>query len=257
VLGRSAAIAPVSGTVFVGAGEDRERLTERTIIPLETQVDATDGRVALSFATTARGEYQSGDFWDGAFTIHQGTRASVAELRLVGEAPEVRYQARAAAARKRKRKRRRLWGSARGEFRTTGRHGAATVRGTRWLTEDRSTGTFIRVTEGAVFAEAFERADRRIVRAGESFLARPACVSRRNFRIRLRLPVGTRVRSARVFVNGRRAPVRRGRRYTARIDLRGVPQGLAEVRIRIVTARGAVLREVRDYQTCAGVREAG
>jgi hypothetical protein len=241
--------------VFVGTGADRERLTERTLVPLETEVDATDGRVALSLEQAERGQYQSGEFWDGAFTIHQGTRASVAELRLVGDAPEVRNQARAAA--RRRKKRRRLWGSARGEFRTTGRHGAATVRGTRWLTEDRSTGTFIRVTEGSVFAEAFERPDSRIVRAGESFLARPACVSRRNFRIRLRLPVGTRVRNARVMVNGRRAAVRRGDRYTARIDLRGVAQGLAEVRIRVVTARGVVLRDVREYQTCAGVREAG
>ena len=259
MLGRTAAVSPVSGRVFVGTGADRERLTERTIVPLETQVDATDGRVALSFELTERGQYQAGDFWDGAFTIHQGTQRSIAELRLVGEAPDIRPQARttqASTAARRRKKRRRLWGSASGQFRTTGRHGAATVRGTRWLTEDRSTGTFIRVVEGRVLAEAFERDDRRILNAGESFLARPACVSRRNFRIRLRLPIGTRVRSARVFVNGRRTAVRRGRRYSARVDLRGVPQGLARVRIRVVTRRGAVLREVREYQTCEGVRAA-
>ena len=46
---------------------------------------------------------------------------------------------------------RRLWGRDRGgRFRTRGRHGSATVRGTRWLTEDRCDGTLFKVTEGAI-----------------------------------------------------------------------------------------------------------
>jgi DNA-binding beta-propeller fold protein YncE len=251
ILGRTTAATPVSGTVLV----DGRPLTTRTIVPLETEIDVTEGSVELSFETAppdraTLGPFQEGTFGDGAFTIHQGFGDSLVELRLVGEAPPLADRAHATA----KRKRRRLWGRARGEFRTTGRHGAATVRGTRWLTEDRSTGTFIRVTEGSVLAEAFERGIRKIVHAPGSFLARPACVSRRNFRIRLRVPVGTRVRSARVFVNGRRVRVRRGARYTAPIDLRGTPRGRIEVRIRLRTANGTVLRETREYQTCAGVR---
>ena len=44
---------------------------------------------------------------------------------------------------------RRLWGSdSGGRFRTYGRHSQATVRGTRWLTEDRCDGTLTRVTAG-------------------------------------------------------------------------------------------------------------
>lgn len=248
-LGRTAAATPVSGTVTVGEGDDRHRLTKRTIIPVATLVDATDGEVELEFETTAHG-FQQGVFSDGAFTIHQGRDRTLVELRLAGEAPTTAGRARASAARKR----RRVWGSAKGEFRTTGAHGAATVRGTRWLTEDRPDGTFIHVVEGTVLAEAFERDHRRILHAGESFLARPGCVSRRNFRVHLRVPVGTIVRSARVTVAGRPVKVIRGGRLTVPIDLRGMPLGVVEVRIRLVTASGAVLRERRTYRTCRGAR---
>jgi DNA-binding beta-propeller fold protein YncE len=249
-LGRTAAATPLSGTVFVEQGDRRRRLTRRTIVPVETLVDTTDGEVELVFETTA-GDFQRGVFDSGAFTIHQGRERSLAELRLAGEAPEATSGRALASAR---RKRRRVWGSASGEFRTSGRHGAATVRGTRWLTEDRADGTFIKVVEGSVLAEAFERDHRRIVRAGESFLARPACASRRNFRIHLRVPVGTRVRSARVIVAGERVRLLPGKRLTAPIDLRGMRQGVVEVRIRVVTATGTVLRETRTYRTCLGAR---
>jgi hypothetical protein len=249
-LGRTAAVTPVSGTVFVGEGQDRRRLTGRTIVPMATQLDATDGEVELVLETVAQG-FQRGVFSEGAFTVHQGRERSLVELRLTGEAPAAGDAARATVQRKR---RRRVWGSADGEFRTSGRHGAATVRGTRWLTEDRPDGTFIRVVEGSVLAEAFEREQRRVLDAGESFLARPACASRRNFRIRLRVPIGTSVRDARVIVAGRRVAVSRGNRLTAPIDLRGLRRGEVNVRIRIVTTTGAVLRENRTYQTCVGAR---
>ena len=53
------------------------------------------------------------------------------------------------AARRRITRVRRLWGRDRGgRYRTYGRHSHATVRGTRWLTEDRCLGTYTRVTEG-------------------------------------------------------------------------------------------------------------
>ena len=247
-LGRTAAATPVSGTVLV----DGRPLGERTIVPVATEIDATDGRVELVFETTA-GEFQEGTFSSGSFTIHQGRDRSLVELRLTGEAPEA-DDAEGAARTSARRKRRRVWGRGSGDFRTTGRHGSATVRGTRWLTEDRATGTFIRVVEGSVLAHAFDRNVRRIVDAGESFLAKPACVSRRAFRIRLRVPIGTAVRSARVLVAGRRVRVMQGARITAPVDLRGLPRGTVDVRIRVVTRSGAVLRETRTYQTCLGAR---
>jgi hypothetical protein len=247
-LGRTAAATPVSGTVFLGEGDNRRRLTARTIVPIATQVDATDGEVELVFETVEH-DFQRGVFSDGSFTIHQGRERSLVELRLTGETDAGRATASAV-----QRKRRRVWGKADGEFRTTGRHGAATVRGTRWLTEDRPEGTFIRVVEGSVLAEAFERNVRKVLHAGDTFLARPACISRRNFRIRLRVPVGTAVRSATVTVGGRRVRVLRGARITAPVDLRGRRRGLIAVRIRVVTSTGAVLRETRSYRTCVGAR---
>lgn len=255
-LGQTAAATTVSGSVFIGEGARRRLLTERSIVPVETHIDATDGQVELTLETAepdrqAYGEFQSGVFHGGAFTVHQGKGDSLVELRLTGDAPESAGEARVSLASKR----RRIWGSARGKFRTSGRHGAATVRGTRWLVEDRSSGTFIKVTEGSVLAEAFARDQRRVLHAGESFLARPACLSRRNFRIRLRIPAGAAVRSARVTVNGRRVPVSRGARLTAPVDLRGLPAGAVHVRIRVVTERGTVLTGTRRYLTCAGARQ--
>jgi ferric-dicitrate binding protein FerR (iron transport regulator) len=68
---------------------------------------------------------------------------------------------------------RRLWGRDRhGRFRTRGRNGQATVRGTRWLTEDRCDGTLFKVKKGAIDVRA--RGVHRVVRvrAGHRFLAR-------------------------------------------------------------------------------------
>ena len=76
------------------------------------------------------------------------------------------------------------------------------------------------------------------------------CVSRRNFRIRLRRPRGQRLRRATVYVNGKRVRVVRGRRLRARVNLRGLPRGTFTVRVEAVTTRGKRFREVRRYRTC-------
>jgi hypothetical protein len=68
---------------------------------------------------------------------------------------------------------RRLWGRDNGgRFRTHGRQSQATVRGTRWLTEDRCDGTLTRVAEGAVSVRVRGRRKPVLVRAGHSYLAR-------------------------------------------------------------------------------------
>ena len=73
---------------------------------------------------------------------------------------------------------RKLWGDGRGRFRTRGRYGAATVRGTRWLTLDRCDGTKVRVVRGKVAVKDLARPNRRpkLLRAGQSTLVphRPA-----------------------------------------------------------------------------------
>ena len=73
------------------------------------------------------------------------------------------------AAAKRKR---RLWGDGKGRFRTKGEFSSATVRGTRWLVEDRCDGTLTRVTKGKVAVRDFVRKRTVIVRAGKQYLAK-------------------------------------------------------------------------------------
>jgi ABC-2 type transport system ATP-binding protein len=76
------------------------------------------------------------------------------------------------------------------------------------------------------------------------------CVSRRVFTIRLKAPRGQRLRSAQVFVGGKRVKVVRGRRLTARIDLRGLPKGTVRVKIVARTTAGRTVEQVRRYRTC-------
>ena len=82
------------------------------------------------------------------------------------------------------------------------------------------------------------------------------CVSRRSFRLRLRAPRGQRLRSARVYVNGRRVAVRRGRRLTAPVNLRGLPRGTVKVRVVATTRAGRRVVAQRRYRTCATKRSA-
>jgi hypothetical protein len=80
------------------------------------------------------------------------------------------------------------------------------------------------------------------------------CASRRRFRIRLRAPRGQRLASARVYVNGRRRAVRRGRRLTAPVDLRGLPRGTVRVTVVARTRSGRRVVERRRYRTCVPKR---
>ncbi len=77
-----------------------------------------------------------------------------------------------ASKRRKRRKVRSLWARGKGRFRTRGRHGAATVRGTVWLTQDRCDGTLVRVRRGVVDVRDFGRRKTVAVRAGHSYLAR-------------------------------------------------------------------------------------
>jgi hypothetical protein len=123
------------------------------------------------------------------------------------------------------------------------------VRGTQWLTSERTNGTLFRVVEGVVQVREFASGRLVTLHAGEEFLARPACASRRSFQIRLRLDP-TQVRSVLVLVRGKRVKVRRGSRLTAPIDLRGAPEGPVKVKIRVRTFDGRVLTGTRTYRTC-------
>lgn len=82
--------------------------------------------------------------------------------------------------------------------------------------------------------------------------AKTRCASRRRFTIHLRVPRALRpqVASATVLVGGKRAAVRRGRRLTSTITLRGIKRGRFTVRVRVRLKNGRVLKETRRYRTC-------
>ena len=81
-----------------------------------------------------------------------------------------------------------------------------------------------------------------------------ACVSRRSFRIRLRVPAGANVVSAEVRVNGKRVAVRKGARLRSVVDLRNLPKGRFAVKISLKLQSGKALSDTRRYRTCTPKR---
>lgn len=168
VLAVSATVVPVKGRVLVRRRGSKRYRRARTPLSLRFGgvIDAERGRVKLYAAR--RAGRQRGVFRGGKFVLDQNSGGLVdATLRgaLSGCDPSL---AQASA----RRKKRRLWSTAKGRFRTAGRHGAATVRGTKWLTEERCDGTYFRVRRGAVKVRDFGRNKTVVVRAGESYLAK-------------------------------------------------------------------------------------
>jgi hypothetical protein len=177
VLGRSANIAPVSGVVLYRprGGARFLPLTQDTQIPTGSPVDTRRGRVRLASARGG-GAIDTADFYQGLFTILQArVPGAFTELRLAGGNFRICPAGlrRPAAARNHPQHPVRcLWGNGRGPFRTRGRFGSATVRGTRWLTLDRCDGTLVRVQVGRVLVRDIPAARNVLLRAGQSYLAR-------------------------------------------------------------------------------------
>ena len=150
-LGRAFVVAELSGKVFVklpGAAS-ATRLTERRTIPVGTTVNATKGRAKLVGAIG--GDRQArGEFWAGAFIATQKRRTTLIDLELTGGNFSACGKAQTSA--NRRRIARRLKGNAKGPFRTTGRHTAGTVRGTKWTTEDRCASSTVATEKGEVDA---------------------------------------------------------------------------------------------------------
>ena len=114
-------------------------LEEDAILPVGTTVDTSDGEVQIT--SDYNGRLERMRFRDGQFRIAQ-TKSDdpIVVIRLVGPLA-CGPAAKGAGVAKRRKRGRRLWGSGKGNFRTAGRRGSATVRGTEWLTEDRCNGT--------------------------------------------------------------------------------------------------------------------
>jgi hypothetical protein len=167
----------VSGRVLVkepGTSKfvELEGVTE---IPVGSQVDTTRGVISLT-AGLGGGRTNTSQFYSGLFTIFQKkARNAFMTLRLDGGNFRVcggRALSTLNADAKRKRPVRKLWGNGKGRYQTRGRYSSATVRGTKWLVQDRCDGTLTRVLRGVVLVRDFRARKNVTVRAGQSYLAK-------------------------------------------------------------------------------------
>jgi Ca2+-binding RTX toxin-like protein len=167
--GESANLTRTSGTVTFTAPRSAQEveLEGSAQVPIGTQVDTTDGAAEV---TVARGAtLDTSEFYAGQFTVLQSSARALGELRLDGGnfvdcVSSVR-------ALQKKKPGRKLWGHGKGHFRTRGHFSSATVRGTKWLTEDLCDATRITVVEGTVSVHDFVRNVDVSVTAGHSYRA--------------------------------------------------------------------------------------
>jgi hypothetical protein len=204
VPGKSVQVRVVSGDVYIklpkgasaralGPPKGFVPLKGAANIPVGSQLDTEDGRVALtSAADTGGAKTQTSDFYQGIFQVKQTVpkkkpkkpKQLITDLVLKGQLPSSQCGpikgARAAAEAAKKKKKGpksvlgQLWGNGKGKFRTSGKYSSATVRGTIWLTQDRCDGTLTKVTRGTVQVRDFKRKKTVTVKAGHSYLARAA-----------------------------------------------------------------------------------
>jgi hypothetical protein len=177
--GKSVNAEPAKGVVLVRLPGRKGfiHLEDAASIPVGAIFDTTHGQVKLTTARDLHGTTQSGSFWAGKFLVAQKrTRRPVTDLLLSGgglskcrRARHARHASLAVAARKRPG--RKVWGHVKGRFRTTGRHGAATVRGTTWLTKDTCNGTLVYVKHGLVAVRDFTRKRTFMVPTGKQHLS--------------------------------------------------------------------------------------
>lgn len=171
-LGETIVVEPAGGRVRVRLPGRRSFVRLETLreVPVGSVVDTSRGRVVLSSVRSRRGGVQQGRFSDGVFQVRQ-RRADryFTELVLRGNyGPCATGSAVSSRA-----KRRRLWGNAKGRFKTRGRYSSGAVRGTRWLVQDSCDGTLTVVRRGRVAVRDFVRGRMTLIEAGERYLARP------------------------------------------------------------------------------------
>ena len=161
----------VSGTIlYHRPGGPYVQLRSGSItLPLGSVVDATRGHALITVEVDAQHTLQQLELWEGKFGVFQVGSPAITELRLAGGD----YSVCAKTSRKRAKRSasgtiRHLWASGKGRFRTKGRYASATVRGTKWLTEDLCLATRITVAEGVVTVRDFRRRQVLTVRAGET-----------------------------------------------------------------------------------------
>ncbi len=181
VAGESVNLEPVEGTVELQCpGEDQySRLTSFKQVPLGCLINTRHGVVDLTASKGSSGELQGAHFWGGVFAVTQepGDNQAV-DLNLAGRRMCERRSSsrgRVATLSRAGREGRQLWGSGKGNYKTSGSYGSATVRGTTWLVVDRcDASTLFQVAEGTVWVRDFVKDKTVVLEAGEQYLAKAA-----------------------------------------------------------------------------------
>lgn len=181
-VGRTVNLQPVKGAVTTKCPGDKRfsRLVEPEQVRMGCQIDARKGTVRLTSAKGKKGT-QSARFWAGVFRVGQRRGNPEMTLALVGPMQCGKSKKRSlgagassggAAVSRRKKGGRKLWGSGKGRYKTKGKKGSASVRGTDWLVEDRCDGTtFFRVKKGVVSVRDFARKKTIRLKARKTYVA--------------------------------------------------------------------------------------
>ena len=180
VAGESVDVETVEGVVELQCpGEDSySKLSSFKQIPLGCLINTRNGTVNLT-ASKGSGEVQGGHFWGGVFIVGQkpGENQEVVltlagrrmcERRKLGNGRVRELSGSGGGGRK-------LWGSGKGNFKTSGNYGSATVRGTTWLVVDRcDNSTLFKVGEGTVWVSDFVTEKSLVLTTGQQYIAKAA-----------------------------------------------------------------------------------
>jgi hypothetical protein len=181
--GKSVNVEAVDGVVSVKrpGADGFEPLDGSAQLPEGTVLDTRAGTVELTTADAKNGQ-QTAAFNGAKFEVRQEqAKTAVTELVMRGgdfaHCPRLDHGRRVQAIHNgyiaaRGTSSRRLWGNGHGRFRTRGRWGSATVRGTIWQVEDRCDGTLTTVARGVVDVNDFGSGRTVSVKAGEQYFSR-------------------------------------------------------------------------------------
>jgi hypothetical protein len=191
VVGHSIAVAPNSGKIAVqplGMASARP-LAQEDLVPTGSKVDATDGHIAITVATSANGHQKTADVYSGPFTVTQGktgqpftdfrvpqptgcpttTKRAVASAAVAHATPLA-----SAAKKKKKKKKKRVWVSEKGgHWKTSTGSSSASAVGTKWLTETYCDSTRVAVERGIVSVRDKVRHKTVRLKAGQSYQTKP------------------------------------------------------------------------------------
>jgi DNA-binding beta-propeller fold protein YncE len=173
-LGETVIVERLEGRVLVRLPGQQSFVSVETlrVLPVGSLVDTRRGKALLRSVRDRSGRIQQGRFFAGLFKVRQRrSQRYITEVVLRGRVGPCPRTGRAAAAQRSRR--RKLWGNAKGRFRTQGRYSSSAVRGTRWLTQDSCEGTLTVVRRGRVAVRDLVRDTTTVLEAGERYLARP------------------------------------------------------------------------------------